>query len=199
MTTLPFSPAAQRNATPITEILSDVLIEDDMVLEIGAGTGQHAVHMAKAFPNVRWLATDRAENLSAISARIEHAGCSNTPSPQELDVLADTWPPVSPTVVYTANTFHIMPPKAWPILLRRAFELLPEGGRVVIYGPFRARGRELEPSNMRFEQLLQREVPHRGIRVQEDVIEFAEELGFRLRANHAMPANNRCLVFVRSV
>lgn len=199
MTNLLFSPAAQRNAAPITEVLTDVLAEDDIVLEIGAGTGQHAVHMATAFPYVRWLATDRAENLSAIAARIEHAACPNTPPPQELDVLAETWPAVSPTVVYSANTFHIMPPEAWPVLFERASTILPDGGRVVIYGPFRSRTRELEPSNMRFEQLLQREVPHRGIRVQEDVIEFAESLGFRLLANHAMPANNRCLVFALSL
>lgn len=197
MTDLPFSPAAERNAVPLEHALNEVLIEGDHVLEIGAGTGQHAVHMSKAFPHVMWQASDREENLATIAERVRAAERPNLLAPVRLDVFDTPWPALDPTVIYTANTFHIMPPEGWPLLLENAAGLLPTGGRLVVYGPFRARGRELELSNLRFEQMLQREVPHRGIRVQEDVIDRASALGFRLRNNHAMPANNRCLVFER--
>lgn len=197
MSDLPFSPAAARNAPPLQEVLSEVLIEDDVVLEIGAGTGQHAVHMANAFPHVTWQPSDREENLATIAQRVHASELPNLRPPARLDVFDRPWPQVQPTVIFTANTFHIMPPEGWPVLLDHAAALLPSTGRLVIYGPFRARGQELELSNLRFEQMLQREVPHRGIRVQEDVIDRAHTLGFRLRNNHAMPANNRCLVFER--
>lgn len=197
MNELPFSPAAERNAQPIQEVLDQVLIEEDRVLEIGSGTGQHAVHMARAFPQVLWQASDRAENIPAIAARIRDADLPNLPDPLTLDVLSPPWPALPTTVLFTANTFHIMPAIGWRALIDHASNLLDIGGRIVVYGPFRARGRELEPSNLRFEQMLQGDAPHRGIRCQEDVIEFAETRGFVLQDNRAMPANNRCLVWVR--
>lgn len=195
---LPFSPAADRNRHPIHEVLKEVLIEEDHVLEIGSGTGQHAVHMAQRFPWVQWQASDREENLPTIAARIAHAQLPNLPPPITLDVFDAPWPDLSTNVIYTANTFHIMAPEGWPRVFEQAAVLLPENGRVVVYGPFRTRGQELEPSNLRFEHMLQREVPHRGIRVQEDITDYAASLGFRLRNHHAMPANNRCLIFERA-
>lgn len=198
MTDLPFSPAADRNRHPIQEVLKEVLIEGDEVLEIGSGTGQHAVHMAQHFPYVRWQTSDREENLPGIAARIAQAGYKNLPAPIALDVFDAPWPEHPTSVLYTANTFHIMPPSGWPRVIEQAAARLPVGGRIVIYGPFRTRGKDLEISNLRFEQMLQRDAPHRGIRVQEDIEEYAESYGFVLRAQHAMPANNRCLVFART-
>lgn len=196
-TPMAFSPAAERNAEPIAEVLHEVLRQDETVLEIGAGTGQHAVYMAKKFPSVLWLATDIAENIPQITARVEEARLPNLLHPEVLDVLSHEWPSGSPTTIYTANTFHIMPPKAWPRVIDRAAELLPQDGRLVVYGPFRYRGEEPAISNLRFEQMLRSEVPHRGLRVQQDIVEYAEQVGLHLLRDVEMPANNRCLVFLK--
>lgn len=194
---LPFSPAAERNAPAIEEVLREVLRQNETVLEIGAGTGQHAVHMATAFPNVLWLPTDVQENLASITARVEAARLPNLLRPEHLDVMSEEWPSAAPTVIYTANTFHIMPPKAWPRVIERAAQLLPNEGRLVVYGPFRYRGKELEASNLRFEQMLQAEVPHRGLRTQDDIVAHGEAHGLHLLRDIGMPANNRCLVFIK--
>src|SRR5690625_968015 len=132
MNDLPFSPAAERNAEPIQEVLKDVLIEEDKVLEVGAGTGQHAVHMARAFPKVLWQASDRAENIPDIRARLAQAALSNLPEPLTLDVLSTPWPAIPTTVLYTANTFHIMPSKGWRAFFDHASNLLDICGRVVV-------------------------------------------------------------------
>lgn len=195
---LPFSPAADRNAPAIAEVLREVLRQNETVLEIGAGTGQHAVYMATEFPNVLWLPTDVEANLPTILARVDAARLPNLLRPEQLDVVSEVWPSAAPTVIYTANTFHIMPPEAWPRVLERAAQLLPDEGRLVVYGPFRYRGHELEMSNLRFEQMLQSEVPHRGLRTQDDIVAQGETLGLNLLRDIAMPANNRCLVFIKS-
>lgn len=195
---LPFSPAAARNADPIAEILRGLLHDGDTVLEIGAGTGQHAVHMAGHFPAVSWLPTDVSHNIPTIRARVRAAQLANLREPQELDIFTSPWPNVRVSMIFTANTFHIMPPDGWCLLVKRASCALEENGHLVVYGPFRYADRALEPSNARFEDMLQKDAPHRGIREQGKVVEFAEGMGFVLVADHAMPANNRCLIFRRT-
>lgn len=194
---LPFSPAAERNASAIAEVLSEVLRQNETVLEIGSGTGQHAVHMARAFPNILWKPTDVAENLPAIQARIDASRLPNILPAEALDVFDEQWTHAVPTTIFTANTFHIMPPEGWRRLVSEAATQLQPSSRLVVYGPFRYRDQELEISNLRFEQMLQADAPHRGIRTQEDVVAFAEEHGFVLERDVPMPANNRCLVFER--
>lgn len=199
-TPLPSSPAALRNASSIEEVLRHVLIEGDTVVEIGAGTGEHAVHMARAFPKVRWRPTDLPAQLPLIEARVRQAVLPNLDAPTALDAVeAPTvcWEELAPTVIYTANTFHIMPPTGWVRVVDEAAARLPASGRLVVYGPFRYTDRPLELSNQRFEELLQREDPQRGLRVQEQIVEHAEAKGLTFVRDVEMPANNRCLVFTK--
>ena len=190
----PFSAACERNRDPILGILRQHLGGDERVLEIGSGTGQHAVYFASAMPGITWQTSDRAENLEGIQAWIEEARLSNTPAPILLDV-THAWPGGPFDIVYTANTCHIM---AWHeviALFDGVSALLGEGGQFILYGPFNQQGRFTSPSNAAFDASLRRLSPRMGIRDLEDIEGLGSERGLKLRAQHTMPANNFCLVF----
>src|SRR3954452_19684801 len=104
----PFSPACERNRDPILEVLRVHFAKARSVLEIGSGSGQHAVHFAAAMPWLQWQCTDRAEHLPGIRAWLDEAGLPNTPAPVELDVAHGSWPSTRFDAVFTANTLHIM-------------------------------------------------------------------------------------------
>ena len=104
----PYSPSCERNRDPIIEVLRIHFAEARGVLEIGSGTGQHAVHFAAAMPWLRWQCTDRAEHLPGIRAWLDEAALPNTPAPVELDVAHGSWPSAKFDAVFTANTLHIM-------------------------------------------------------------------------------------------
>lgn len=193
----PHSPAAERNAAPIADALARVLLAGDVVLEIGSGTGQHAIHFAKCFPNVVWKPSEIPENVRALRARLHHERIDTIMEAEVLDVLRGPWPAWSPTVIFTANTFHIMPEAGWKCVVDEAGARLASGGRLVVYGPMRYRDQPLELSNARFEQMLQQAEPTRGIRVFEDIVERAASVGLVLIEDVAMPASNRTLIFRR--
>ncbi|NMG04547.1 DUF938 domain-containing protein [Azoarcus taiwanensis] len=190
----PYSAACDRNKDPILEVLKQHLAAARSVLEIGSGTGQHAVHFAKQLPHLLWQCSDRAENLPGISAWLNEACLPNTPPPMQLDVTG-TWPVTRFDAVYSANTLHIM---SWQEV-ETFFGALPgvvqHDATLTIYGPFRYAGRHTSASNAAFDASLRQDVPHRGIRDFEAVDELAKAAGFALLADHAMPANNRCLVW----
>jgi len=139
-TALPRSEAGERNKGPILAILRNLLTAPGLVLEIGAGTGQHAVHFARHLPHLEWLPTDRGEWLDALRERVRREGPSNLRVPIELDVNSNDWPIASADAVYSANTLHIM---AWPeveAFFRGVGRTLAPRGRLAVYGPFRFRG-----------------------------------------------------------
>lgn len=197
MTTLPHAPSTERNREPILSVLRPYFADRRQVLEIGSGTGQHAVHFAAAFPQVQWQATEQTEaQLSDIRAWLSHAALPNTPSPRVLDVAAaESWPADRYDVVFTANTLHFMP---WASV-QGLFAALPKhllpGAIVAVYGPFNYGGRFTSDSNAQFEQWLKSTAPYRGIRDFEAVDALAAEAGLTLLQDHEMPANNRCLVW----
>jgi SAM-dependent methyltransferase len=194
---LPFSEACERNKGPILEILSEVLPEPARVLEIGSGTGQHAVHFGRHLPHVSWQSSERAEYLAGLIARIEAEGTPNLPPPIALDVTQTAWPAQKFDAIYSANTLHIM---SWPEV--EAFfagvgRILRDGGSLVVYGPFRYSGAFTTESNAEFDCALRARDPSSGIRDFEAVDALAAAQGLRLLADYVMPANNQLLVWAR--
>jgi SAM-dependent methyltransferase len=194
---LPFSEACERNKGPIGLALCRLLAPDARVLEIGAGTGQHAVHLSTLMPGLEWLATDRAENLPGLAARFEQEAAGRLSPPLALDVRDAEWPPGPFDAIYTANTLHIMPFELTPVLLDRAAHCLRPGGLLICYGPFSDGGVHLADSNARFDQQLRQRDPQMGIRDAIEVAELAAARGLALQADLPLPANNRLLVFSR--
>lgn len=192
----PFAPSCERNRGVILEQLRSVFAARSKVLEIGSGTGQHAVHFAAALPHLSWQCTDRPDMLAGLRMWLDDAALPNTPPPLSLDVAGD-WPAVSADALFTANTLHIM---AWSEVVR-LFAMLPTvlapSATLAIYGPFNYDGRFTSDSNEAFDRSLREGAPHRGIRDFEAVRALAEGAGFALEKDCAMPANNRLLVFAR--
>lgn len=190
----PFSLACERNRDPILAVLREYLEGHETLLEIGSGTGQHAVYFAGSLPGVTWQTSDRAENLQGIQTWLSEAGLPNTPEPLSLDV-REVWPLRTYDAAFTANTFHIM---SWSDVIA-FFEKLPgvlrHGGVLVVYGPFNENGSFTSESNAAFDASLRAQNPKMGLRDVEKVVALAEGAGLQWIAQHAMPANNRCLIF----
>ena len=192
--TKPFAPSCERNQGPILEVLQRHLGTTCRVLEIGSGTGQHAVHFAAAMPWLAWQCSDRADNLPGIAAWRDEAALANTPPAIELDV-DGPWPENGFDAVFTANSLHIM---GWPQV--EAFfagvgKVLQEDGLLIVYGPFNYGGDFTSDSNRAFDAWLRERDARSGIRNFEDIVSLGTEHGLALQADHAMPANNRLLVF----
>lgn len=193
----PFAPSCERNQGPILEVLQRHLDGTRHVLEIGSGTGQHAVHFAAAMPGVSWQASDRADYLPGIALWLDEAALANTPPAIELDV-DGRWPDARFDAVFTANSLHIM---GWPQV--EAFftgvgAVLEPGGLLVVYGPFNVGGEFTSESNRAFERWLKDRDPVSGIRDIEAVDALARGIGLVQVEDNAMPANNRCIVWQRT-
>lgn len=192
-----FSAACERNREPILALLRTLFTGCERVLEIGSGTGQHAVFFAAHLPGIVWQTSDLPQNHASILAWQEEARLPNVLPPLALDMDAPNWPQQRFDAVFTANTCHIM---AWPQVERMfagAGQLLPAGGRLCVYGPFNLDGRFTSTSNAEFDAALRRQAPHMGIRDREAVNRLAAAAGLVLEADHAMPANNRLLIWRR--
>jgi len=192
---LPFSDACERNKGPILDVLRSAFADRRHVVEIGAGTGQHAVHFARHLPHVEWQPTDRAEYLPGLRARIAAEGPPNLVPPVELDVLQRPWPLFTCDALFSANTLHIMSWPAVQALFAGLPRVLEHGGVVAIYGPFKYGGRCTTESNAAFDAMLRERDPRSGLREFEAVNALAEGAGLVLEADHAMPANNQLLVW----
>jgi len=195
----PFSPACERNRIPILNVLRPLFAEVDLVLEIGTGTGQHAVFFAEQMPHLIWQTTDLAENHSAIRMWVEEAALANVRPPLVLDVDADTWPTDLVDAVFTANTLHIVSSPSVEKTLAGVSRVLKAGGLFCAYGPFSYGGRHTSESNARFDLSLRARNPHSGIRDFMRVCELAADHDMSLQDDLAMPANNRLLVFRKAV
>lgn len=192
----PNAPACERNREPILAVLREYFADCRRVLEIGSGTGQHAVHFASELPQLTWQTSDRDANLPGIRAWLDEAALPNTPSPLELDV-GGPWPQATFDAVFSANTLHIM---AWPEV-ERFFAQLPEvtdvDATLVIYGPFNDDGHFSSDSNAAFDRSLRQRTAYMGIRDAQAVDALAACAGFALIDDIAMPANNRCRIWRR--
>jgi SAM-dependent methyltransferase len=192
---LELSEACERNKDPILRVLRGAFATSRRVLEIGSGTGQHAVYFARALPQLLWQSSDTSEYFAPLRVRIEQEGAANLPPPVELDVRRHPWPVSGMDGVFSANTLHIM---AWPAveeLFRGVGALLGADGVLCVYGPFRYAERYTSVSNEAFDRYLQERDAASGIRDFEAVDALAAGAGLRLDADHDMPANNRILVW----
>jgi SAM-dependent methyltransferase len=194
---LPSSQACERNKGPILEVLRIAFADRSTVLEIGSGTGQHAVHFAAHLTHLTWHPTEQLAYLADLSQRVKLEGARNLRPPTVLDVRQSVWPLRQVDAIFTANTLHIM---SWPEVLamyQGLGAILAAGGVMCVYGPFRYGGRYTSDSNRDFDRMLQERDPLSGLRDIEALTALAAQYGLRLRADHDLPANNRLLEFVR--
>lgn len=201
MSDKPFSPACERNREPILEVLRTRFADRHRVLEVGSGTGQHAVHFAAAMPWLTWQCADRAEHLPGIRQWLDEAALTNTPAPRALDVDDAPWQVADDgrnfDAAFSANTLHIM---GWPQV--QAFfagldRVLAPAAGLVVYGPFNQSGAYTSDSNREFDGWLKARDPASGIRDFDAVDALAQSIGLQLLDDVAMPANNRCLAWSR--
>ncbi|MBG07718.1 MAG: hypothetical protein CME68_03110 [Halobacteriovoraceae bacterium] len=193
----PYSPAVDRNKGPIFEVLKDYVMEGTRLLEVGSGTGQHAVFFAEKFPSLTWVTTDLRENHAGINRWVQEAGLKNIKGPEELKIGVDDFPKKPFDYVFTANTLHIMSWKEGKTLFKLLGKRLREGCLTFFYGPFNRGGEYTSESNQEFDKSLKEMDPRCGIRNFEDVVKAMESFGFKLLKDHEMPSNNRLLVFER--
>jgi SAM-dependent methyltransferase len=190
------APATDRNREPILAILREVLPATGTVLEVASGTGEHAIHFARALTGLVWRPSDPDPvAIASIRAWAENARLPNLRPPLLLDAAAPDWPVRGPVdAILCINMVHISPWEATEGLLRQSGKLLPVGGPLVLYGPYFQQGVETAPSNLAFDEDLRRRDSRWGLRQVEDVIALAESHGLHLDAVHPMPANNIIVV-----
>ncbi len=192
----PFSDACERNREPILAVLRQHFADRQSVLEVGSGTGQHAVHFAAAMPQLVWQCADRPEYLDGIRAWLAEAALPNTPPPLTLDV-GGTWPVQRFDALFTANTLHIMSWAEVQLFFAALPAMLTADAVLVVYGPFNYGGAFTSDSNAAFDANLRARGAQMGLRDFEAVDALARQAGLVFQQDHALPANNRCLVWRR--
>ena len=193
--TKPFSQACENNKEPILEVLKQVFAEPCEVLEIGSGTGQHAVHFARHLSHVNWQPTDLAEHLPGMVMWLDEAGLENIKTPHPLNVNDDPWPYQKIEAVFTANTLHIMSWRNVEIFFDRLGQYMQAGAKFLSYGPFNVDGTYTSESNARFDNWLKEQDPLSAIRDIGSLITLAEKASMKLLEEITMPSNNKILVW----
>ncbi|WP_221798375.1 DUF938 domain-containing protein [Oceanobacter mangrovi] len=193
---LPVADSCLRNQQPIAEVLEAELPAHSVVLEIGSGTGQHAVFITQRLPNITWQPSELAERLSVINARRLRSGQANFLPPLVLDVAQDLWPVKQVDAIFSANVAHYI---SWP-KLRSMFagmgRVLRTSGLAFLYGPYNYEGKFTSDGNKALDEWLKADVDaEAGIKDFEQVVLAARKEKLRLVKDIAMPANNRILVF----
>jgi cyclopropane fatty-acyl-phospholipid synthase-like methyltransferase len=194
----PYSAACERNRVPILEGLRPHFADRKRVLEIGSGSGQHAVHFAAAMPWLTWRCSDRPDYLPGIRSWLQEAGLPNTPEPIELDVARGPWPNDDFDAIFSANTLHIMGWEEIEALFAGLDDALSDDAVLAVYGPFNQGCVFTSDSNREFDASLRARDPRMGLRDLGAVDALAQETGLTLINDIAMPANNRLLIWRRS-
>jgi len=191
----PYSESCDQNKAPILEVLSKEFSHAQHVLEIGSGTGQHAIYFGEHLPHLTWQTSDVVIYHAGIRAWLDEAALPNVLPPLALDVEHDSWPDSTVDAVFSANTVHIM---GWPqvqYMFVGIGNILAQGGVFCLYGPFNYNGAFTSPSNARFDGWLKVRDPASGVRDFEELDLLARNAGMVLTQDYAMPANNRTLVW----
>jgi cyclopropane fatty-acyl-phospholipid synthase-like methyltransferase len=194
---LAFAEACERNKGPILAVLTREFSASRTVLEIGSGTGQHAVFFAAHLQQLLWQPTERASQLAALSERVELEGSPNLLAPLELDVHDDPWRVAASEAAFSANTLHIMSWQGVCAFFRGVGAVLRDPGVLAVYGPFRFRDAHTSASNAAFDRFLRERDPASGVRDFEALDELARAQGLAFHADHEMPSNNRTLIWRR--
>ena len=190
-----YSESCEENKFPILDVLREEFANAHSILEIGSGTGQHAVFFAEHLPHLLWQPSDVVESHASIIAWIADSGLDNVLPPLELDVARHHWPNQQYDGVFSANTCHIM---SWPEvveLFSGVGNVINKGGKFCLYGPFNYDGKFTSESNAHFDQWLKARDPNSGIRDFEALDEMAKQHQFDLVRDYEMPVNNRTLVW----
>lgn len=193
----PFIPAAENNKEAIATVLRKHFAATRRVLEIGAGTGQHAVHCAQTLPHLVWQTSDLASMIAGIERWVAEAALANLPAPQVLDVRDGPWPESGYDAVFSSNTAHFMAWSAVQAMFAGVARVLESGGSFALYGPFNYGGRYVSDGNRRLDAWLAAHHPDLAIRDFEAVAGLAASAGLELCEDCAMPANNRLLIWRR--
>jgi SAM-dependent methyltransferase len=189
-------PHVARNREPILAVLRGVLPPSGIVLEIASGSGEHAIYFAKELPALTWQPSDPdPDALASIAAHRANADLPNLLAPLHLDVTASQWPIDRADVVICNNMIHISPWAATAGLMAGVARVLPAGGLLFLYGPYKIGGRHTAPSNQAFDEDLRRRNPEWGIRDLGDVTALAQSNGFGPPETVQMPANNLSVIF----
>jgi len=191
----PYSESCDQNKTVILDIIKPLLVNKKLVLEIGSGTGQHAVYFAQEMPHLEWQTSDQIQYHQGIKAWLAEASLNNIKQPLELDVMQPTWIEIAADAVFSANTVHIMNHAMVEALFAGVGRLLQQGGDFILYGPFNYQGAYTSNSNAQFDQWLKQQNPESCIKDFEKVVALAEQAGMKLLTDYEMPANNRILHF----
>jgi cyclopropane fatty-acyl-phospholipid synthase-like methyltransferase len=192
----PFAPACERNKHAIEACLRALLNRPGQtVLELGSGTGQHAVHLAAALPHLQWQPSDLPERLQGIALWQEEAAQPNLRAPLALDVLEQPWPVAQADAVFSANTAHILPWSGVEAMFEGVAQMLAQEGLFCLYGPFHRGGAPTSAGNAAFDAQLRAQGTGMGIRDLSELQTLAERCALRLAEDHPMPANNALLVW----
>lgn len=192
----PFSQSSENNKDYILNVLKEAFQDTNSVLEIGSGTGQHAVHFARNLPHLNWQPSDIEINLPGIGLWLYEAELPNIKEPVLLDVNKLPWEVGKFEGLFTANTLHIIAKAEIENFFQGIAQVLKDRGTLCIYGPFNYDGEYTSPSNERFDGWLYRQNPKSAIRDFEWVNSLAENVGLVLTQDHGMPANNRLLEWI---
>jgi cyclopropane fatty-acyl-phospholipid synthase-like methyltransferase len=194
----PFAESSVENRQPIFNVIEPLLQDCQTLLEIGSGTGQHAVYFSQSLPHLTWQCSDLKHNHAGINMWIDESGLENVKAPIELDTLNSDWPDQSFDAVFSANTVHIMDWNMVQGLFAGLAQVMNVGGRFLLYGPFNYNGQYSSESNARFDQWLKERDPGSGIKDFEKLDQLAKEAGLKLVNDYEMPVNNRLLYWQKS-
>ena len=192
-----FSEAAEKNKNHILLVLQEWLPTHARVLEIGSGSGQHALHIAAEMKSITWQPTERSEGMPDLTKNLSDYGSPNILKPLMLDLSSERWPKVDMNCVYSANVMHIVKKNLGENLIRGVGDNLTEGGLLILYGPYKYGGDFTTQSNAEFDAWLKARDPNSGIRDFEWVAGLADQHGLLFKGDLPMPANNQLLIFQR--
>jgi len=193
----PYSESCEQNKEPILAILQKELVDIQTVLEIGSGTGQHAVYFSNELDHLHWICSDLEENHQGISEWLTDSTLGNIEGPLLIDVNQEHWLDESVCAIFSANSAHIMNWSSVVKMMSGVAKTLLKGGVFCLYGPFNYKGEYTSESNRNFDGWLKNRNPESGIREFEKLNYLAYENNMILKHDYEMPANNRLLVWVK--
>ncbi len=193
-----FSQACENNKDPILSVLQRVFNSPCEVLEIGSGTGQHAVYFAEHLPHITWQPSDQVMQLPGINLWIKESKLGNIKDPLALDINQKPWPVSEIDAVFTANTLHIISWESVQVVIDSLGEVMRPGALFCCYGPFNVDGKYTSESNALFDIWLKEQHPLSAIRDLEAVTSLASDAGIKLLENIEMPANNKLLIWKKN-
>ena len=139
-----FFPATERNKDSIAEVLSRILLKKGYILEIGSGSGEHAIKFQKCFPELTWQSSDpELVHRKSISSWIEHEKLNfQMPQPLDIDVEKIPWEIPSELLnsiqgIISINMIHIASWNCTKSLFNESGNLLKNGQFLMLYGPFK--------------------------------------------------------------